>query len=67
MKKFSNCKISFWILSEQINNKISIDYIDKDFPEINHQYVDASKIKKFINWESKFNLDKGLKLTINSA
>ena len=67
----SGCKISIKDLVEkiikQIDNKISIDYIGKDFPEINHQYVDTSKIKRFINWESKINLDEGLKLTINSA
>ena len=67
----SGCKISMKNLVEKIisnaNAKITIDYVDKDFPEINHQYVDTTKIKKFIKWESKINLDKGLKLTIDSA
>lgn len=67
----SGCKISMKNLVEKIisnaNAKITIDYVDKDFPEINHQYVDTTKIKKFIKWESKINLDKGLKLTIESA
>ena len=66
----SGCKISMKDLVEkiikQINDKINIDYVGKDFPEINHQYVDTSKIKEFINWESKINLDEGLKLTIES-
>lgn len=67
----SGCKISMKNLVEKIisnaNVKTTIDYVGKDFPEINNQYVDTTKIKKFIKWESKINLDKGLKLTIDSA
>ena len=33
--------------------------------EIDKQYLDSSKAKKILNWESKYNLDSGLRETID--
>ena len=52
------------ILNE-INPNLSINYQEKDFPEISHQYLDSSKIKKYTGWEAKVKLAEGLSKTIN--
>jgi CDP-glucose 4,6-dehydratase len=33
--------------------------------EIRHQYLDATKVKRFLSWKSKYDLDSGLMKTIN--
>ena len=35
-----------------------------DFPEIPHQYLDSSKIKKYTGWEAKISFEDGIKLII---
>lgn len=37
---------------------------DRNFPEINNQYLDSSKIKRDTGWEPKTSLDDGLDKTI---
>jgi CDP-glucose 4,6-dehydratase len=52
------------MILSKINNNLSIEYKSKDFPEISHQYLDSSKIKKFTGWVSKTKLSEGLDKTI---
>jgi len=52
------------MILSKINNNLSIEYKSKNFPEISHQYLDSSKIKKFTGWVSKTKLSKGLDKTI---
>jgi CDP-glucose 4,6-dehydratase len=52
-------------LIEIINTNINISYLEKDFPEITHQYLDSSKIFDRIGWKPKFTFEDGLNLTID--
>tara|TARA_Y100000310_G_C20498140_1_gene722570 strand:+ start:20 stop:985 length:966 start_codon:yes stop_codon:yes gene_type:complete len=47
-----------------IDPTIQITYEEKSFPEISHQYLDSSKIKRDTNWAPKISLDVGLQKTI---
>lgn len=49
---------------QNIDDSIEIKYEHKSFPEISHQYLDSSKIKKHTGWSAKINIDEGLKKTI---
>jgi CDP-glucose 4,6-dehydratase len=51
---------------DKISTNVEIEYREKTFPEISNQYLDSSKIKKDIGWESEVNLDKGLDNTIEA-
>ena len=42
----------------------SLSSLEKDFPEISHQYLDSSKIKRHTGWNPKTNLKDGLEKTI---
>lgn len=53
------------MLIKKINSNIKVEYLDKDFPEITHQYLDSSKITNTIGWQPKINFDKGIDSTIN--
>jgi len=44
---------------------VDIDYPEKGFPEIKHQYLDSSKIKKDTDWRPIVKLDDGLTDTID--
>jgi UDP-glucose 4-epimerase len=44
---------------------VDIDYPEKGFPEIKHQYLDSSKIKKDTDWRPIVKLDDGLMDTID--
>ena len=52
------------IVRSKINNKLKIIY--KELPEDDpmQRKPDISKAKKELNWEPKYDLDKGLDLTI---
>jgi len=52
------------MILEKIDNSLSVNYIEKDFPEINHQYLDSGKIKKYTGWKPKTNLHEGLEKSI---
>jgi len=47
-----------------IDPGIKIEYPEKDFPEISHQYLDCSKIKEHTGWLPKITLYTGLMETI---
>jgi len=47
------------ILSK-IDKNISINYKEKDFPEISVQYLNSDKIKKYTGWVPKTKIDKGI-------
>ena len=51
------------ILSK-IPNNLEIRYPERDFPEINNQYLDSSKIKRELGWTANTTLDKGLEKTV---
>lgn len=53
------------ILSK-IDKTLSINYKDKDFPEISSQYLDSNKMHKTTGWSAKTLLDKGLDQTISA-
>lgn len=49
---------------EYVDPTIQITYEEKSFPEISHQYLDSSKIKRDTDWCPKTNLDTGIQRTI---
>ncbi len=51
-------------LLETMESDLKIKYVEKDFPEISHQYLDSSKIKNHIGWTAKTNLTDGLQKSI---
>ena len=52
------------MIISKINSNIDIVYKEKNFPEISHQYLDSKNIKKDVGWQSKFNINDGLDMTI---
>jgi len=53
------------MLIEKINSDIKVEYLEKDFPEITHQYLDSSKITNVTNWQPKTDFDTGINSTID--
>ena len=53
-------------LLETMESNLEIEYIEKDFPEISHQYLDSSKIKEDTGWKPKTSLFTGLLKSIKS-
>jgi len=51
-------------LLSKIPNDLEIQYPSRDFPEINNQYLDSSKIKRELGWAANTMLDEGLDKTI---
>ena len=47
-----------------MDSELGIDYIKKDIPEITHQYLDSSKIKKDTGWFARTPLSVGLEKTV---
>ena len=43
----------------------SLRSLEKDFPEISHQYLDSSKMIKLTGWKPKTNFKQGIKLTFD--
>jgi len=52
------------LILSKIDNTLKIEYKDKKFPEINHQYLDSTKITQTTGWESKIKLSEGLDKSI---
>ena len=52
------------LLLDSMNSDLTIDYVEKDIPEITHQYLDSYKIKNDIGWEASTYLSDGLEKTI---
>ncbi len=48
-----------------IDKKPNYKILNKAEYEIRHQYLDATKVKRFLSWKSKYDLDSGLMKTIN--
>ena len=61
-------KVTIGELVEQILNEmesdLTIDYVEKDIPEITHQYLDSNKIKNDTGWDAKVCLSVGLKESV---
>ena len=53
------------MIIDKINPNVKVTYMEKDFPEITHQYLDSSKIINTTGWQPKINFDKGIDLTID--
>tara|TARA_R100000008_G_C3558273_1_gene154481 strand:- start:226 stop:1173 length:948 start_codon:yes stop_codon:yes gene_type:complete len=52
------------LILSKFDNDLQIDYREKDFPEISHQYLDSKKIIEEIGWKPKVSMSKGLDETI---
>ena len=52
-----------FMLSEMDSN-LKINFVEKDFPEISHQYLDSSKMTNLTGWKPKTNLKSGLQKSI---
>jgi nucleoside-diphosphate-sugar epimerase len=52
------------MILDKVDKNLSIDYQEKDFPEITAQYLSCDKIKAFTGWEATTPLDKGIEESI---
>jgi nucleoside-diphosphate-sugar epimerase len=50
---------------DEMDSNLEINFVEKDFPEISHQYLNSSKMKKVTGWKAKTSLKNGLKKSIN--
>jgi CDP-glucose 4,6-dehydratase len=53
-------------LLDTMESDLKIEYVEKDFPEISHQYLDSSKIKEHTGWKPEVGLSVGLVKSIQS-
>ena len=53
-------------LLDTMDSDLEIEYVEKDFPEISHQYLDSSKIKEHTGWKPETSLFVGLTKSIES-
>ena len=49
------------MLLKEMNSKIEIQYLDKNFPEIQNQYLGSSLISSDIGWSPKISIEEGSK------
>ena len=60
-------KVTIGELVEQIlgemESDLTIDYVEKDIPEITHQYLDSTKIQEDTGWKPMTNMCDGLLIT----
>ena len=54
------------LLLTKMDSNLKIKYVEKDFPEISHQYLDSSKIKKHTGWKPETSLQNGILKSIKS-
>ena len=52
------------LLLNKMDSDLTIDYVEKDIPEITHQYLDSTKIQEDTDWCAKTPLSTGLEKTI---
>jgi len=52
------------MILSKIDKNISINYEEKDFPEISTQYLNSNKIKQYTGWIPKTKIDKGIEYCI---
>ncbi len=53
------------LILSKMDSNLKIDYQQKNFPEISHQYLNSDKIKKDIGWKPNVDLETGLANTID--
>jgi CDP-glucose 4,6-dehydratase len=53
------------LMLDEMDSNLEINFVEKDFPEISHQYLNSSKMKKVTGWKAKTSLKNGLKKSIN--
>ena len=56
-------KLVNMILSK-IDKDLSINYQEKDFPEISHQYLSSNKIMEWTDWRPNTKLSEGIDKSI---
>ena len=54
------------LLLAKMDSDLTIDYVEKDIPEITHQYLDSYKIKNDIGWEASTYLSDGLEESVKA-
>ena len=52
------------LMLDEMDSNLEINFVEKDFPEISHQYLDSSKMIKLTGWKPKTNIFNGLKKSI---
>jgi len=53
------------MILSKIDKDLTIDYQEKDFPEITAQYLSCDKIKSFTGWEATTSLEEGITNSID--
>ena len=54
------------LLLNKMDSDLTIDYVEKDIPEITHQYLDSYKIKNDTGWEASTYLSDGLEESVKA-
>ena len=54
------------LLLSKMDTDLTIDYVEKDIPEITHQYLDSYKIKNDTGWEASTYLSDGLEESVEA-
>ena len=54
------------LLLDSMDSDLTIDYVEKDIPEITHQYLDSNKIKNDTGWDAEVCLSVGLKESVKA-
>ena len=54
------------LLLVKMDSELTIDYVEKDIPEITHQYLDSYKIKNDTGWEASTYLSDGLEESVEA-
>ena len=54
------------LLLNKMDSDLTIDYVEKDIPEITHQYLDSNKIKNDTGWDAKVCLSVGLEESVKA-
>ena len=54
------------LLLSKMDTDLTIDYVEKDIPEITHQYLDSTKIGLDTGWEASTYLSDGLEESIEA-
>ena len=52
------------MILSKIDKDLSINYQEKDFPEISHQYLSSNKIMEWTDWRPNTKLSEGIDKSI---
>ena len=52
-------------LLKTMDSNLDIEYVEKDFPEISHQYLNSDKIERDTGWRPKTTLANGLQKSVD--